>query len=233
MTLRHSTEAADSGTPQQQAMDRMYRLQRHIYDASRRYYLLGRDRLVADLDVPGDGSVLEIGCGTGWNLIHVARRYPEARLFGFDISEEMLKSAGSAIARSGLTDRIRFAQGDALAFDSRKAFGVRSFDRIFMSYTLSMIPQWKQALGHAMSMLAPGGQLHAADFGQCEGLPQMFKAGLFGWLRLFHVEPREELRDEMMRLAEAAGASTQFSAGHRGYDWHMSLRAADQPSENH
>ena len=28
-------------------MNRMYRRQRHIYDGTRRYYLLGRDRLIA------------------------------------------------------------------------------------------------------------------------------------------------------------------------------------------
>ena len=33
-------------------MDRIYRRQRHVYDLTRKYYLLGRDRLIADLDVP-------------------------------------------------------------------------------------------------------------------------------------------------------------------------------------
>ena len=32
-------------------MDDMYRLQRHIYDLSRAYYLLGRDQLIAELDL--------------------------------------------------------------------------------------------------------------------------------------------------------------------------------------
>lgn len=31
-------------------MDAIYRRQRHIYDASRKFYLLGRDGLIADLD---------------------------------------------------------------------------------------------------------------------------------------------------------------------------------------
>ena len=54
-------------------MDAIYRGQRHIYDVTRRYYLLGRDGLIADLDVPAGGTVLEIGCGTGRNLIAVGR----------------------------------------------------------------------------------------------------------------------------------------------------------------
>ena len=76
-----------------EAMDRMYRFQRHFYDASRRYYLLDRDRLLDRLAPSPGGSILEIGCGTGRNLIGAARRYPDARLFGVDISQEMLKTA--------------------------------------------------------------------------------------------------------------------------------------------
>ena len=45
-------------------MDRMYRNQRLIYDATRAYYLLGRDQMLRGLGAgPGD-KVLEVGCGT-------------------------------------------------------------------------------------------------------------------------------------------------------------------------
>ena len=58
-------------------MDRVYRRQRHIYDFSRKYYLLGRDRLVRDLTLAaGKSRVLEIGCGTARNSIRIAERYP-------------------------------------------------------------------------------------------------------------------------------------------------------------
>ncbi|TIM21480.1 MAG: SAM-dependent methyltransferase, partial [Mesorhizobium sp.] len=50
-------------------MDGVYRWQRHIYDLTRKYYLLGRDRLIDGLDVPVGGTVLELGCGTGRNII--------------------------------------------------------------------------------------------------------------------------------------------------------------------
>lgn len=33
-------------------MDRIYRRQRHFYDATRKYYLLGRDPMIAGLAVP-------------------------------------------------------------------------------------------------------------------------------------------------------------------------------------
>ena len=74
-------------------MNRMYRRQRHIYDGTRRYYLLGRDRLIAGLQPAAGANVLEIGCGTGRNLVLAAGLYPDARFFGIDVSTEMLTSA--------------------------------------------------------------------------------------------------------------------------------------------
>jgi S-adenosylmethionine-diacylgycerolhomoserine-N-methlytransferase len=82
-------------------MDRMYRRQRHIYDLSRKFYLLGRDEAITRLrPAPGD-RVLEIGCGTGRNLVKLAQAYPEARLFGVDVSQEMLATAAASTTRAG------------------------------------------------------------------------------------------------------------------------------------
>ena len=93
-------------------MDRVYRHQRYIYDATRKYYLLGRDPMIAGLNPPPGASVLEIGCGTGRNLVKAARRYPRASFYGIDISREMLETAGRSIAGAGLTDRVRLAFAD-------------------------------------------------------------------------------------------------------------------------
>src|SRR6202011_1623565 len=93
-------------------MNRMYRRQRHIYNGTRRYYLLGRGQLLSDLKPAGGAGVLEIGCGTGRNLVLAAQLYPDARFFGIDVSTEMLTSGISAIARRGLPDGIGARQGD-------------------------------------------------------------------------------------------------------------------------
>lgn len=98
-------------------MNRMYRRQRHIYDGTRRYYLLGRDRMISELRPDAGSNVLEIGCGTGRNLVLGARLHRDARFFGVDVSTEMLTTAMSAISRTGLSDRIRVAHGDATTFD--------------------------------------------------------------------------------------------------------------------
>lgn len=199
------------------AMDAMYRYTRHIYDLTRKPYLLGRDDLIAALDVAPGGTVLEMGCGTGRNLIAVARRYPEARLYGFDISEEMLKTARSAVARAGLADRIRLAQGDATDFDAETAFGVARFDRVYISYALSMIPPWRAAIAQGLRLVAPQGRLAVVDFGFCEGLGAPMRGLLHGWLGLFHVSPRRELEAELRAAADAAGRPLRFVRPYRGY----------------
>ncbi|MBZ9908745.1 class I SAM-dependent methyltransferase [Mesorhizobium sp. BR115XR7A] len=200
-------------------MDGVYRWQRHVYDLTRKYYLLGRDKLISGLDVPSGGTVLELGCGTGRNIILAARAYPDARFFGLDISAEMLETAGAAVAREGLSDRVMLARGDATDFNAKALFGQGSFDRVFVSYSLSMIPGWEKTVSAALAALAPMGSLHVVDFGQQEGLPGWFRTLLRGWLKKFHVTPRESLRDVLESEAERTGATFRFRTLCHGYSW--------------
>ncbi|MCE9649637.1 MAG: class I SAM-dependent methyltransferase [Parvibaculum sp.] len=205
-------------------MDKVYRQQRHIYDLTRRYYLLGRDRMIAGLDIGQDDRVLEVGCGTGRNLVAAARKFPDGDFYGMDISSEMLVSARASATRAGLSGRLNFAQGDATAFDPARAFAQPGFERIFMSYTLSMIPGWRAALDSAISNLEPGGELHIVDFGQQERLPRWFRSLLFKWLAAFHVSPRADLREALTDLARAHSATLAFEPLYRGYAWRAILR---------
>jgi S-adenosylmethionine-diacylgycerolhomoserine-N-methlytransferase len=200
-----------------QAMDRMYRFQRHIYDASRHYYLLGRDRLLDQLQPPHEGSILEIGCGTGRNLAGAATRYKHAKLFGIDISQEMLKSALTTMQRLHQGTPARFACVDATSFNPELSLGQAKFDRIYFSYTLSMIPDWQAALRHATSMLAPNGELHIVDFGQSEALPICFRMLLFRWLKAFDVSPRVDMKSVIEQIAQEFDTSTQFEGCYGGY----------------
>lgn len=204
-------------------MDGVYRGQRHIYDLTRKYYLLGRDRLIDELAPPVGGHVLEIGCGTGRNLIAAARCWPGAHFHGIDISEEMLKTARAAIARAGLARRITVAQGDATGFDPHSLFRLRSFARIFQSYTLSMIPDWQGAIREAVRHLSTHGSLHIVDFGQQEEMPDWFRAALFGWLARFHVAPRALLIEAAREAANDAGGRLSVTRLYRGYAWSLKL----------
>lgn len=198
-------------------MDGVYRVQRHFYDATRKYYLLGRDRMIADLDVPAGGTVLEIACGTGRNLSLAARRYPRAHFFGLDISSAMLATARRSLAYDVAARRVALAQADATDFDPQALFGRTDFDRAFISYSLSMIPDWERALDAGLSVLKPGGSLHLADFGDQAALPAWFGSALRAWLRRFHVVPRASLREALESRAQATGASLSFDSLYRGY----------------
>ena len=78
-------------------MNKMYHWTRYIYDVTRKYYLLGRDRLLNDMELqPGD-RVLEIGCGTARNLIKLAKQRPDIRCFGLDASTDMLAIAAAKV----------------------------------------------------------------------------------------------------------------------------------------
>jgi len=206
-------------------MDGVYRYQRHIYDLTRKYYLLGRDQMIADLGVPDGGRVLEIGCGTGRNLIAIARRYPQATAVGLDISEAMLETASRQIARHGLAGRISVRAGDASALDG---LDLGQFDRVVFSYTLSMMPVWQQALEQGFARLAPGGAVQVVDFGSMAGLPGFVARGLHGWLARFHVTPRNTLDTVFQTLAGQHGATAHTSESHRGYVWQG--RAESLPS---
>lgn len=193
-------------------MDSVYRGQRHVYDFTRKYYLFGRDRLIAGLDCkPGD-SVLEIACGTGRNLERIGARWPGTELFGLDISSEMLKSAGERFG-----PEVRLAQADACAFDPAALFGRAGFDRVVLSYSLSMIPDWQAALDAACHALAPGGRLAVVDFGDLEGLPGFAAAALRAWLAKFHVEPRLDLPGAARRIAALKGLHVECTRGPLGY----------------
>lgn len=200
------------------SMNRMYRWTRHVYDASRKYYLLGRDRLIRELDAKPGEIVIEAGCGTARNLIKMAQYYPNTRFYGFDASEEMLKTARESVARAGLSDRITLEHGFAQNFDPQLMFGIPSatIDKIVFSYALSMIPPWKESIDHALAVLKHDGEIHIVDFGDQLGLPKWFRSFLFWWLNMFGVHFRPELPVYVRELS-TKGLHPETTFGMKGY----------------
>ncbi len=105
---------------------------------------------------PGD-RVLEIGCGTARNLIRLARRRPDIRCYGLDVSTEMLATAAAKVKARRLQDRIELRHGFAEELDYEKTFGLNApFEAAFFSYSLSMIPTWPQAIDAALANIKRG-----------------------------------------------------------------------------
>ncbi|WP_106744242.1 class I SAM-dependent methyltransferase [Yoonia maritima] len=198
-------------------MDSVYRRQRWIYDLTRKYYLLGRDHALRSLRPSHKAHILEIACGTGRNLDQIDKRYPNRHLYGLDISSEMLRTA-----RHKLGQRVQLAKGDATHFNAEDLFSQRQFDRIVMSYCISMIPAWQGAISEAINHLAPGGELHIVDFGDQSHLPVWFKRWLRSWLGRFHVTPRDDLAAVLEALS--ADVEVEHQSLLRGYAQYACIR---------
>lgn len=195
-------------------MDDVYRYQRLIYDITRKYYLLGRDHLIREIKAKPGAHILEVACGTGRNLARIGQHYPQAQLYGFDISDQMLISA-----RAKLGATATLAQGDACDYAPQRLFGQETFDHIVLSYSLSMIPDWQAALRESLRHLAPGGTLHVVDFGDQAGLPGWFRRMLLNWLARFHVSPR----DDLAQALEALPGQVTFQPLFKGYAFYARI----------
>jgi S-adenosylmethionine-diacylgycerolhomoserine-N-methlytransferase len=210
------------------AMDRMYRVTRHIYDVTRRYYLLGRDRMLEKVETSPTTATLEVGCGTARNLIQLAERREPGRLYGLDASHEMLETAAASIAKTGAdrrhADKIVLRQGLAEQLDAQRMFGRdEPFDTIYFSYCLSMVPTWPGAIEAAMANLRPGGRMLIVDFWDQQELPSVFAAGLKKWLSLFHVHYRPEVHDALVELGKSGRADVRFESVARRYAYIATL----------
>jgi S-adenosylmethionine-diacylgycerolhomoserine-N-methlytransferase len=184
---------AAAGDSHAALMDRIYRRQRYIYDFTRKYYLFGRDRMIRQLALKPGARVVEVGCGTARNLIMIAGLYPKAKVYGLDASSQMLATATRSLAQAGLTGRVKLIEAYAEALSPALFGETEPFDAVVFSYSLSMIPDWKQALRSAAASLGSGGKIHIVDFGDLKGLGRPIERVLRAWLSLFHVAPREEL----------------------------------------
>ena len=67
---------------------------------------------VASRLAPSRGVVLDLGSGSGQYLAHLARRRPDLRIVGVDLSEKMLATGREMLAREGLGERVSLKQGD-------------------------------------------------------------------------------------------------------------------------
>ena len=200
---------------QRARLNNLYRFQRHFYDLTRRFFLFGRAELLRQMNVQPGESVLEVGCGTGRNLLKLSRLAPQAKLFGLDAADEMLKSAAAKFDAHNKQKEIILRQGLAEEFNYHETFKLdEPFDKIFISYSLSMFPQWQEALRNVLKNLKSGGDLYIVDFWDGKGLPAWFNRLRAWWLGLFKVYYRREFLEFLKELQkEGAGKYTVTSVG--------------------
>jgi len=138
-------------------LEAFYAPQAQDYDRFRERLLHGRAELIAELPLPDNAYVVELGGGTGSNLRHFGNRFDAIGRFDLvDLCPALLQRARQRLAQ---LPRVHVIEGDATTY--RPACAV---DVVYFSYTLSMIPDWHAALRNAYAMLKPGGVLGVVDF---------------------------------------------------------------------
>jgi S-adenosylmethionine-diacylgycerolhomoserine-N-methlytransferase len=149
-----------TGDQTRASLEGYYRLHSKIYDATRWTFLFGRNvilRKIAAVATPT--RILEVGCGTGKNLVNLCGLFPQAEITGVDLSDTMLKVARRKIARFG--PRVQLAHcGYGGDFAEPGAY-----DLILFSYALTMFnPGFEDAIAAARDHLSDGGHLAVVDF---------------------------------------------------------------------
>ncbi|MFM9995276.1 MAG: methyltransferase domain-containing protein [Phycisphaerales bacterium] len=149
-------------------------------------------RMLALLEPPPVGLVLDAGCGTGVHSIRAARA--GYRVEAVDVSGVALERAAGFARQAGVGDRIRFQRSDVTTLP----FADASFDAVFSWGVVTHIPDLEPALRELLRVLKPGGRLalevtnrHALDH-KIEGLGRFLlrkpktgherqRFGLGGW----------------------------------------------------
>jgi SAM-dependent methyltransferase len=101
--------------------------------------------------IPGleGGEAIDVGCGAGANLFHLARELPGYRWTGLDIAGGVLFPLGRPkFAAAGLD--VTLVEGDFFRLD--EIFGGRRFDLVFSIQSLLVIPSYEKALEQLLAL---------------------------------------------------------------------------------
>ena len=110
------------------------------------------------LDPQPEEQILEIGFGTGTCLLEFARQVgSEGRVCGIDLSDGMAAVAQNRLSEAGFAKQVSLTLGDAV----QAPFANKSFDAIFMSFTLELFdtPEIPLVLNQCHRILNPNGRL--------------------------------------------------------------------------
>lgn len=123
------------------------------YDLTEGPFHAGLRRAALRLASAGPGErILEIGPGTGHELLDFVHRAGSGRVWGIDLSRGMLDSARRRVEGAGVV----LLQGDG----TRLPLSSGTFDLVFSCFVLDLLPRpaIARVLGEARRVLRPGGR---------------------------------------------------------------------------
>lgn len=144
------------GSHQQQLED-FYGPQAANYDGFRERLLHGRREMLEQMRILPDMSVVELGAGTGQNLRYLA--FPLHRYGKIDVVDLCPSLVSISRQRYQSLDNISVIEADATTYHPDVPV-----DRVYFSYALTMMPDWRRVIDNALAMLKPGGLIGVVDF---------------------------------------------------------------------
>ena len=144
-------------------------------------FLTGRRAVARLVNKLPTGRILEAGVGTGVALPRYNRRH---RVFGIDLSPDMLARARNRVARKRLVHVEGLEEMDA----SDLSFDAQSFDAVVAMYVMTVVPNPEKVMAEFVRVTKSGGRLIAiGHFASTRGLYHWFErrlaryAATLGW----------------------------------------------------
>lgn len=106
-----------------------------------------------------DADVVDLGCGAGFGLTHLARNYPSVRLVGVDGDKYSLELAAAAVETAGLDDRVELVLSTLEDLDHRDAFDVA-----IINLSMHECRDLNRVTDNVRRALRPGGYFIISDF---------------------------------------------------------------------
>jgi hypothetical protein len=142
-----------SGATHAERLESFYAGQAQSYDVYRHRFLHGRVPMVEAMPTPKDGVWVDLGGGTGANLELLG---PHLRTFSkvvlLDLTPSLLQVAKRRIAENKWGNFVTTVEGDACVQGLPGMPKAGTVDLVTMSYSLTMIPDWKKALDNVRTL---------------------------------------------------------------------------------
>jgi arsenite methyltransferase len=161
---------------------------RCAYESSDRDAWQKPEAVVADLGIRAGDQVADLGSGSGYFTVRLARAVgPDGRVYAVDVDEEMNEYLRGRLAEEGI-DNVEVVLGD---YDDPKLPDGR-IDLLFTSNTYHHIQDRSEYFRRVRADLAPGGRVAVIEYDGRKGL-------FVKWMG--HYTGKQEILSEM----EAAG----------------------------
>lgn len=108
--------------------------------------------VISMLDAKPSELILDVGCGTGRDLIQLAKT--GCTCIGIDFSSKMIEESREELSKNGIT-AVELEIGDA----TNLRFPDRMFDKVFASEVIEHIPDYSNAISEMARVLKPAGYL--------------------------------------------------------------------------